>query len=43
VLHGKTKCLSLRNQYEGIIRLLATMQSELASISVDKDDESVDT
>jgi hypothetical protein len=43
VLHGKTKSLSLRNQYEGIIRLLATMQSELASISVDKDDESVDT
>ena len=43
VLHGKTKSLSLRNHYEGIIRLLATMQSELASISVNKNDESVDT
>ena len=40
VLHGKTKSLSLRNHYEGIIRLLATIQSELASISVNKNDES---
>jgi hypothetical protein len=40
VLHGKTKSPSLKNHYEGIIRLLATIQSELASISVDKNDES---
>jgi hypothetical protein len=39
-LHGKTKSLLLRNQYEGIIRKLAKMQSELTSISVDKNDES---
>ena len=38
VLHGKTKSLSLRNQYEGIIRFLATIQSELATISVDKNE-----
>ncbi len=39
VLHGKTKSLSLRDHYEGIIRLLATIQSELVSISVNKNDE----
>ena len=38
-LHGKTKSLSLGNQYEGIIRKLAKMQSELTSISVDKNYE----
>jgi hypothetical protein len=30
-LHGKTRSLPLRNHYEGIIRLLATIQSELLS------------
>lgn len=40
-LHGKTKSLPLRNHYQGIIRLLATIQSELVSISVDKNDENV--
>jgi hypothetical protein len=41
-LHGKTKSLSLRNHYQGIIRLLATIQVELDSITVDKDDENID-
>jgi hypothetical protein len=41
-LHGKTKSLSLRNHYEGIIRLLAMIQSELVSVSVVKNDEDVD-
>jgi len=40
-LHGRTKSLPLRNHYQGIIRLLATIQSELVSISVDKNDENV--
>ena len=40
-LHGKTKSLPLRNHYQGIIRLLGTIQSELVSISVDKNDENV--
>lgn len=39
-LHGKTKSMFLRNQYEVIIRKLATIQSELASISVCKNNES---
>jgi hypothetical protein len=30
-LHGKTMSMSLRKHYEGIIRLLATIQSELVS------------
>jgi hypothetical protein len=42
-LHGKTKSMFLRNQYEVIIRKLAKIQSELASISVCKNDERVDT
>jgi hypothetical protein len=42
-LHGKTKSTFLRNQYEVIIRKLARMQSELASISVYKNNERVDT
>ena len=42
-LRGKTKSMFLRNQYEVIIRKLAKMQSELASISVYKDNERVDT
>jgi hypothetical protein len=41
-LHGKTRSLPLRNHYQRIIRLLAMMQSELVSISVDKNDENVD-
>ena len=40
-LHGKTRSLLLRNHYQGIIRLLATIQSELVFISVDKNDENV--
>jgi hypothetical protein len=38
-LHGKTRSLPLRNHYQGIIRLLAAIHSELASISVDKNDD----
>lgn len=34
-LHAKTRSLLLRNQYEMIIRLLASMQSELVSITDD--------
>jgi hypothetical protein len=37
-LHGKTRSLVLRNHYQEIIRLLATIQFEL----VDKNDENVD-
>jgi hypothetical protein len=40
-LHGKTRSLLLRNHYLGIIRLLAITQSQLVSISVDKNDENV--
>jgi hypothetical protein len=36
-LHGKTRSLLLRNHYQGIIRLLVTIQFEL----VDKNDENV--
>ncbi|MFZ0556854.1 MAG: hypothetical protein WBX81_16565 [Nitrososphaeraceae archaeon] len=36
-LHGKTRSLLLRNYYQEIIRLLATIQFEL----VDKNDENV--
>lgn len=36
-LHGKTRSLLLRDHYQEIIRLLATIQSELA----DKNDENV--
>src|ERR671918_3034054 len=42
-LHGKTKSTFLRNQYEVIIRKMAKIQSELASISVCKNNERVDT
>jgi hypothetical protein len=42
-LHGKTKSTFLRNQYEVIIRKLAKMQSELASISICNNNERVDT
>jgi hypothetical protein len=31
-LHGKTRSLPLRNQFQLIIRLLTTMQSELVAI-----------
>jgi hypothetical protein len=34
-LHGKTKSMSLRKHYEGIIRLLVTIQSELVSMNRD--------
>jgi hypothetical protein len=40
-LHGKTRSLPLRNHYEGIIRLLAMIQSELVTIAVDKNDANV--
>jgi hypothetical protein len=40
-LHGKTMSLPLRDHYQGIIRLLATIQSELVYISVDKKAEYV--
>jgi ATP-dependent Lon protease len=39
-LHGKTKSTFLRNQYEVIMRKLAMIQSELASISVCKNNGS---
>jgi hypothetical protein len=42
-LHGKTKSMFLRNQYEVTIRKLAKIQSELASITVCKNNERVDT
>jgi hypothetical protein len=42
-LHGKTKSMFLRNQYEVIIRKLAKIQSELASISVCKNNKRDDT
>ena len=40
-LHGKTRSLILRNHYQEIIRLLATIQFELLStvINSDKDDD----
>ena len=41
-LHGKTRSLSLRNHYEGIIRLLATIQSELVSNTFDKSNDNFD-
>jgi hypothetical protein len=37
-LHSKTRSLQLRSHYERIIRVLATIQSGLASISIDKND-----
>lgn len=41
-LHAKTRSMLLRNHYEGIIRLLASIQSELLFMGIDKDDENVD-
>ena len=38
-LHGKTRSLLLKNHYEEIIRLLATIQSDLLSTAVEKYDE----
>jgi hypothetical protein len=35
-LHGKTRSLPLRKHYEGIIRLLTMIQSQLGSNTVDK-------
>jgi hypothetical protein len=35
-LHGKTRSLSLRNHYEGIIRLLVKIQPEFIAIADDK-------
>ena len=40
-LHGKTRSLLLRNHYEGIMRLIAIIQSELVSIAADKNNENV--
>jgi phage gp36-like protein len=40
-LHGKTRSLPLRNRYEGIIRLLAMIQSGLVSTAIDKNDDNV--
>ena len=40
-LRGKTKSLFLRNHYEGIVRLLTMIQSELVSISVDKNGQNI--
>lgn len=41
-LHDKTKSLPLRNHYQRVMRLLATIQSELVSNTVDKNDDNVD-
>ena len=41
-LHSKTKSLSLKNHYQRIMSLLATIKSELVFIAVDESDESVD-
>jgi hypothetical protein len=41
-LHGKTRSQPLRNQYQGIIRLLDTIQSVLVSTPIDKNNENVD-
>ena len=41
-LHAKTRSMLLKNHYEGIIRLLASIQSELLSMGIDRDDENVD-
>ena len=41
-LHGKTRSLPLRNHYEGIIRLVAIIHSELVAITVDNNDENID-
>ena len=40
-LHSKTRSLLLRNHYEGIIRLLVMIQSELVPVAADKNDENV--
>jgi hypothetical protein len=40
-LHGKTRSLPLRKHYEGIIRLLATIESELVPVAADKNNENV--
>ena len=40
-LHSKTKNLLLKNHYEKIIRLLVKIQSELASLMANKNDENV--
>ena len=40
-LHGKTRSLLLKNHYEGIMRLIAIIQSELVSIPADKNNENV--
>jgi hypothetical protein len=41
-LHSKTRSLLLRNHYEGIIRLVAIIHSELVAITVDNNDENID-
>jgi hypothetical protein len=41
-LHGKTRSLPLRNHYEEIIRLVAMIQSELLSTTIEKNNENVD-
>ena len=40
-LHSKTKNLLLKNHYEKIIRLLIKIQSELASLTANKNDENI--
>ena len=40
-LHGKTRSLPLRNQYQEIIGLLATIQSELVSFTANKNGENI--
>ena len=37
-LHSKTRNLLLRNHYEGIIRLLVMIQSELVPVAADKNE-----
>jgi hypothetical protein len=41
-LHGKTRSMLLRNHYEGIMRLIAIIHSELVAITVDNNDENID-
>jgi hypothetical protein len=40
-LHSKTRSLLLRNHYEGIIRLIAIIHSELVAITLDNNDKNI--
>ena len=40
-LHSKTTNLLIKNHYEKIIRLLVKIQSELASLTANKNDENI--